>query len=208
MKFNNPLVVFDLETTDDPADRRIIEIGAVYLDKDLGHQSTFREFVNPGVPVSQFVQDLTTITPGELSRADPFPAVAARFEAWVSGLCNIKQARLAAWGNYFDVNVLRQEFAKAGMDYPFSGTCIDVKTAALMWCAMAGKRTDKLGVETMMGHLGLPTEHVTFHRAQEDALATANIFRAVMIDLAGGVWVPCGGFMQYVHVKGEFGSRR
>jgi hypothetical protein len=26
----------------------------------------------------------------------------------------------------------------AGVDYPFSGTCLDVKTAALMWCALAG----------------------------------------------------------------------
>jgi DNA polymerase III epsilon subunit-like protein len=203
MKWNNPVVVFDLETTDAPDDRRIIELGAVYLDRDLEHQSSFRSLVNPEGFVSPFVQDLTGYTQFELNAAPALDQVASKLVDWVAAHGNIKQARLAAWGNYFDVNVLRQEFARTGVAYPFSGTCLDVKTAALMWCALAGKRTDKLSVSLMMDHLGLSKEGVRFHHALDDALATANIFRRVMADIGSGVWVDAGGYKQYVRVAAD-----
>jgi DNA polymerase III epsilon subunit-like protein len=196
MKWNNHIVVFDLETT--ACDQQAItEIGAVVLDPELDRVvGRFQSFVLPDYPVTKRAWEITGHNPEDLARAPAWPDVAKMFEDWVVATCgNIKRVRLAAWGNYFDINVLRNQYARHGLPYPFSGTCIDVKTAALMWAACSGRRTDKLSVEQCAEHMGL-TPSGSYHRADVDADMTAQIFQRAMYELAGGVWIG----KQYVHV--------
>jgi DNA polymerase III alpha subunit (gram-positive type) len=151
--------------------------------------------------VSDYVVDLTGHTREDLAAADPFPAVAERFHDWClkkSGVNRLAKLRLAAWGNYFDVNVLRAEYAAWGLPYPFSGTAIDVKTAALLWCAASGRRTDSLSVHKCAEAMNI-VPLGPYHRADVDADATAQIFQRAVGDLAGGVWVG----RQYVAVRPE-----
>jgi DNA polymerase III alpha subunit (gram-positive type) len=193
MRFNNHTVVFDLETTDDPSNRSIIEIGAVILSPELSRiGARFQALVRPNVGVdyvSDRVVELTGHTRDSLKSAKLWDKVTPEFENWVKDICgNIKKVRLAAWGNYFDINVLRDEYDAFGLPFPFSGTCIDVKTAALMWASMSGRRTDSLSVASAAKELGLEPIG-SYHRADVDAEMTARIFQSIMAKMSGGVWV-------------------
>jgi DNA polymerase-3 subunit epsilon len=199
MRFKFPIIVFDLETTG-CQHQAVTEIGAVALTGDLSRvEGRFQSLVYPDFLVTEKSLEITGHNPDELMAADPWPKVAVSFEMWISQQTGkpANRSRLAAWGNYFDVNVIRNQYARHGLDYPFSGTCIDVKTAALMWCALSGRSTDSLSVEKCAKHIGLEPVG-RYHRADVDAEMTGQIFERVMADLAGGVWV---GPKQYVSVS-------
>jgi DNA polymerase III epsilon subunit-like protein len=201
MRFNNPVVVFDLETTacDNQA---ITEIGAVVLDEDLRLcDKMFQSYVRPDFPVTQRSLEITGHDPKVLAEAPPWSSVVHEFENWVDDHAheNVKKVRLAAWGNYFDINVLRAQYKRHGVVYPFSGTCLDVKTVALMWAALSGRRTDKMSVQHCAEEMSLvPTG--PYHSALVDALMTARIFQRVMKEISGGVWLHSGTSKKYVRV--------
>jgi inhibitor of KinA sporulation pathway (predicted exonuclease) len=187
MKFNTNIIVLDLETTD-CEDHSIIDIGAVMLDKSLNVVDTYKSLVKPYAVVSDFVTSLTGYTNDGLVTARPWNEVSHEWEVWASSRGNLKNCRLACWGNYFDVNVLRNNYAKYGLTFPFSGTVYDVKTAATMWLSLSGRRTEKISVEKMAKILNIKSEG-KYHTAFTDAQVTALIFKEVMASLAGGVWL-------------------
>jgi len=159
-KLHNPLVVLDLEATAGQDDRGrqtnncIIDLGAVYLDEKLEIKGTFQSLVKPDEPITPFITKLTGITQEMVEGQPGFGAVGPAFARWVEGLAgNVKRVRLAAWGNYFDIPLLRKNYYDAGLDFPFPGTAIDVKTVAFLWLSHSGRRTDKVGLEFFADHL-------------------------------------------------------
>src|SRR6185369_16257655 len=169
-KLHNPIVVIDLEATagQDESGRQtnncIIDLGAVYLDETLEEKGTFEALVKPTEPVTPFITELTGISPEMVENQPGFAEVGERFSSWVKSLSgNLKKVRLAAWGNYFDIPLLRKNYYDAGLDFPFAGTALDVKTLAFLWLSLSGRRTDKVGLEFFAQHFGLG--QVTWHRA-------------------------------------------
>lgn len=198
MKFHNPFIVFDLETTDEEP-RCILEIGAVALSAKMEPLGSFQTLVKPVFEPSQRVLELIGRERAAFAAAPSFAEAASGFERFVTNLCgSIKKARLAAWGNYFDVNVLRGDYARNGLTFPFSGTCIDVKTVAILWHAMSGRRTDKLSVASTAKEMGVEISS-PLHQALTDAQVTANILRCATQQMAEGVWIG----KQYVEVRGS-----
>lgn len=195
MKLNNNLIVFDLETT---ADNRqdITEIGAVALDRELNIISGYSSLINIGRPVDEKSQLITGITDGMLQDAPSKEQALEGFVNWVASTGNIKQARLSAWGNYFDINILRRDLNP----FPFSGTAIDVKSLAFLWASLSNNRTDRLSVEYVSESLmGLPSpgaEGEAYHRALVDAKQTALILKRIFNDLGGGVFLQDGTYVQ------------
>lgn len=194
-KLHNPLVVLDLEATagQDSQGRQtnncIIDLGAVYLDETLSVRGRFQALVKPSEPVTPFITKLTGITEAMLAGEPGFDAVGPAFERWVAGLAgNLKKVRLAAWGNYFDIPLLRRNYYDAGLDFPFSGTALDVKTLGFLWLSLSGRRTDKISLEFFAEHFALRAEGER-HRALTDAELTAGTLAAVWRDLEG-VFVP------------------
>jgi DNA polymerase III epsilon subunit-like protein len=189
-KLYNPLVVIDLEATagQDDAGRQtnncIIDIGAVYLDETLEVRGTFESLVKPDEPITPFITKLTGITPEMVDGQPRFAEVGPAFADWAQKLSgNLKKVRLAAWGNYFDIPLLRKNYYDAGLDFPFAGTALDVKTLAFLWLSQSGRRTDKIGLEFFAQHFGLGD--VTWHRALSDARVTAATLAGVWKDLQG-----------------------
>jgi DNA polymerase III epsilon subunit-like protein len=187
---HNPLVVIDLEATagQDESGRQtnncIIDLGAVYLDETLEVKGTFEALVKPSEPVTPFITELTGISPAMLEDQPGFAQVGPAFAEWAKTLAgNLKKVRLAAWGNYFDIPLLRKNYYDAGLDFPFAGTAIDVKTLAFLWLSHSGRRTDKIGLEFFAQHFGMET--VRWHRALADARATALTLKGVWTDLQG-----------------------
>lgn len=188
MKFNFNTIVFDLETTETEP-RKIIEIGATFLDKELKTIDHYQDFVYTSEELSDYVKDLTTIKQEDVTKAPCFKDVMYTFERWVkkhSG--NIKNCRLAAWGNYFDINILRDHYKNYKLEFPFSGTCIDVKTIALAYLAISGQRSDSCSVKSMAEHLNI-VPNGNFHRADIDAHVTAKIYIELLNRISGGVWM-------------------
>ena len=200
MRLNNELVVLDLEATSNQevaADRPavqtnnfIIEIGAAFLDRDLKLVDTFQRLVRPEEPITPFITQITSITPEMCAGQPLWKEVAPEFEAWIMRHCdNIKRVRLCAWGTYFDIPLLRRAYGRYERPFPFSGTCFDVKTFAMLWTAMSGRRTDKLGVETVASMMGIQPEG-RYHRALTDAVTEAKILQRVFADLESGFFAP------------------
>lgn len=200
MRLNNELIVLDLEATSNqeetgerPAvqtNNFIIEIGAAFLDRDLKLVDTFQSLVRPEEPITPFITQITSITPEMCASQRLWKEVAPEFEAWIMSHCdNIKRVRLSAWGTYFDIPLLRRAYGRYERPFPFSGTCFDAKTFAMMWTALSGRRTDKLGVETVASMMGIQPEG-RYHRALTDAVTEARILQRVFADLEGGFFAP------------------
>lgn len=190
-KLHNPIVVLDLEATAGQDDRGrqtnncIIDVGAVYLDEKLEVKGTFQSLVKPLEPITPFITKLTGITPEMVADQPGFEVVGPSFLKWVEGLAgNLKKVRLAAWGNYFDIPLLRKNYYDAGLDFPFSGTALDVKTLAFLWLSQSGRRTDKISLEFFAEHFGVAVDG-TWHRALTDAQVTAATLVSVWRDLQG-----------------------
>ena len=190
-KLHNPLVVIDLEATAGQDDQGrqtnncIIDVGAVYLDEKLEVRGTFESLVKPTEPITPFITKLTGITPEMVATQSGFAEVGPALARWAEGLAgNLKKVRLAAWGNYFDIPLLRRNYHDVGLDFPFAGTALDVKTLAFFWLSQSGRRTDKVGLEFFAQHFGLPVTG-NWHRALTDAQATAGTLTGIWKDLEG-----------------------
>ncbi|MEI8094590.1 MAG: 3'-5' exonuclease [Spirochaetales bacterium] len=194
-KLHNPIVVLDLEATagkdsqGNQTNNCIIDLGAVYLNELLEVEGTFEALVQPEEPLTPFITKLTGITPAMVAGQPDFATVGPAFVRWVESLAgNVKKVRLAAWGNYFDIPLLRKNFQNHGLEFPFSGTALDVKTLGFLWLSQSGRRTDKISLEFFAQHYGLAVEG-TWHRALTDAKITAQTLVHVWKDL-GGFFVP------------------
>ena len=189
-KLQNPLVVLDLEATAGQdaqgfqTNDYIIDLGAVYLDEELVSKGSFSRLVRPEQPINEFIQKLTGITPAMVSDEPLFSQVGSDFTAWVASLAgNVKKVRLAAWGNYFDIPLLRKSYQRYGQEFPFSGTAIDIKSLAFLWLSLSGRRTDKVNLPFFAQHFGL--DQGQQHRALSDAQLTAQVARCLWQDLQG-----------------------
>jgi inhibitor of KinA sporulation pathway (predicted exonuclease) len=139
VKATQDLIVFDLEaTTSESAEgfqenKNIIQIGAVYLkridSKKYEIADRFNQLVKPSdETISPFITELTGISNEAVKDAPAFSEAGDAFTAWAEKNGALKQARLCAWGTYFDVPLLRAMYQKYKKPFPFSGTAYDVKT--------------------------------------------------------------------------------
>jgi DNA polymerase-3 subunit epsilon len=110
------LAFVDLETTGATATAdRITEIGIVEVD-----EHGVREWsclVNPGTPISGFIERLTGITNAMVAAAPPFADVAEEVKARLEGRLFI------AHNARFDYGFLKNEFRRAGLDFRATVLC-------------------------------------------------------------------------------------
>lgn len=190
--FSNPLLIFDLELTapdDARGDSELIEIGAVLLDPDFQERGHFSALIRPEQPLNPRIAALTGITDEMLAEADSFAAVIERFEAWLSAhIPDLMRLRLSAWGIHGDIPALRAAYARCGRPWPFAGSAVDVKSIAMVWLALSGRRTDKAGLFKVAKHMQL-LPIGAWHRALVDAEITARVLVRVFSDLDTGVFI-------------------
>ncbi len=211
MKINNNFLVIDLEATsnqetddhipDIQENNFIIQIGAVLLNKELDIISTYNSLVKPEEPVTPFITSLTGITQEQVEKENTWDIVAKNFNDWILQYVPIKSIRLCAHGNYFDINLLRKCYSTYGIRYPFSGTCYDVKTLAMLWCSLSNRRTDKLSVQRIAEYMNINPEG-KYHDALIDAMTSARILKRVFEDFDTGFFMDTKNNGQaYTHMK-------
>ncbi|MDP3514909.1 MAG: exonuclease domain-containing protein [Sulfuritalea sp.] len=110
------LAFVDLETTGATATAdRITEIGIVEVDADGVREWSC--LVNPGTPISGFIESLTGISNAMVANAPPFEEVAAEVRARLDGRLFI------AHNARFDYGFLKNEFKRAGHDFRATVLC-------------------------------------------------------------------------------------
>jgi DNA polymerase-3 subunit epsilon len=111
-----PIAFVDLETTGATATvDRITEIGIVEVDENGAREWSC--LVNPGTPISGFIERLTGITNAMVADAPPFEDVAKEVKGRLEGRLFI------AHNARFDYGFLKNEFKRAGHDFRATVLC-------------------------------------------------------------------------------------
>jgi DNA polymerase III epsilon subunit-like protein len=211
MKISTDLIIFDLEATSNQETKNhkpkiqtnnfIIEIGAVFLNRNLEVVDEFQHFVKPEEEITPFIEELTGISNDTVKDKDNWFDVSLKFEQWaLKHTKNFKSVRLCAWGNYFDIPLLRKCYSYYDKPYPWSGTALDCKTISFLWCALSGRRTDKLSVEHLASLMNISPEG-DFHRAIVDAQVQTKIVQRALHDLSSGFFLPNSDNKHYDLIK-------
>lgn len=113
MNIKRPIIIFDLETTGVEINKdRIVQIGAIKMNVD-GSLEEKSVLINPTIPIPKEATEIHKITDEDIKDAPTFKQIAKNFCKWLTG-CDI--------GGYnsdnFDVPLLIEEFARAGVQYP------------------------------------------------------------------------------------------
>jgi DNA polymerase-3 subunit epsilon len=167
----NSLIILDFETTGLSPDNgdRAIEIGAVKLDNGVV-TARFQELMNPGRPVSYFIEDYTGITNKMLSKAAPCNEVMDRFAEFIEG------HNLVAHNASFDKRFLDSELKRISSGYDGQFACSLLLSRRLYQAAP----NHKLG--TLINYKGIASNG-SFHRALYDSEMTAKLWIAMLDDI-------------------------
>ena len=147
-------VVLDLETTGgSPVQDRVTEIAAVRIEngQEVARWSTL---VNPGTPISHFIQNLTGISNEMVRQAPPFAEVAAHLLGLLDG------AVLVAHNARFDHGFLLNEFERLGTTLRVKTLCT-VRLSRLLY-----PQHRSHGLDAIMQRHGLASS--ARHRAMGD----------------------------------------
>lgn len=164
----NALAFVDLETTGaTAATDRITEIGIIEVDPD-GSVREWQQLLNPGVPISPFITQLTGISNRLVAHAPRFDEVA---EAALERL----QGRLfIAHNARFDYGFLKQEFARVGIVFEPSVLCT-VKLSRALY-----PEHKRHGLDSLIERHGLVAD--ARHRALADARMIHQFWQKIQVD--------------------------
>ncbi|WP_310257804.1 ATP-dependent DNA helicase DinG [Fictibacillus barbaricus] len=173
MAMSRRFVVIDFETTGNSAAKgdRIIQIGAVVVEAGK-ITDRFSTFVQPGVPIPPFIEQLTGIKDEMVSDAPLFEEVAPKLLQMLEG------AYFVAHNVMFDYSFLQGELDRCGYS-PLSMPLID--TVELSRMLLLGADGYQLGM--LAEYLGL--EHENPHQADSDADVTAKLLMHLLDKLEG-----------------------
>lgn len=167
-------VVFDLETTGfSPVNDRIIEIGAVKMEKDK-ITDRFSTFVDPKTPIPYRIEKLTGINDDMVSSSRTIEEILPEFLKFCKGCV------LVAHNAGFDMGFIRENCRRLGL--PTEYVYIDTLGISRALLPNQSKHT----LDALVKVMGVPlNDH---HRAVNDAEATAGLFLKfldILIDKKG-----------------------
>ena len=165
------VVVLDFETTGLSPDMgdRAIEIGAVRVEKGQ-IRDRFQELMNPGFPISSFIESYTGITNSMLKKARPCDEVMARFTDFIQGY------NLVAHNASFDRRFLDSELDRINKSYAGQFACSMLVSRRIYQDAPNHK------LESLVRFRRIETDG-TFHRALADSEMTAKLWLAILDDI-------------------------
>lgn len=107
------ILVFDTETTGvDPAEARIVELGAVAIAAGRSTEK-LHTFVNPGCPIPAEVSAIHGVTDEDVASAPTFADLASRVAERFRGFDVVAGYNAA----HYDVPLINAELARAGSDF-------------------------------------------------------------------------------------------
>lgn len=162
------LVFVDLETTGaTAATDRITEIGIVEVGADGVRE--WSSLVNPGVPISAFIERLTGISNAMVAGAPTFAELAGEV------LSRLEGRLFVAHNARFDYGFLRAEFKRAGYDFRATVLC-SVKLSRKLY-----PQHHKHSLDALIERHGL--QAAGRHRALADAQLIHQFWHRIHLDL-------------------------
>ena len=167
----NTVIVLDFETTGLSPDHgdRAIEIGAVRIEDGIIVE-TFQELMNPGRPVSRFIEDYTGISNQMLINAAPCESTMKRFADFIGNY------NLVAHNASFDKRFLDAELKRISCHYSGKFAC----------SMLAARRIYQHAPNHKLGTL-IRYKHIqgqgAFHRALYDSEMTAKLWLRMLKDI-------------------------
>lgn len=158
--------VVDIETTGHSSKNgdRMMQFAVVFV-RDWQVVDRFTTFIHPERSIPLFIQDLTHITEEDIKDAQPFHKHAKEIYAMLEGCVFV------AHNTDFDLPFLQAEFKRVGLPH-WQGEKIDtVELAKILYPSALSYKLGDLAQE-----LGITLQQA--HRADEDALATAELLIA------------------------------
>ncbi|MBE0701239.1 MAG: PHP domain-containing protein, partial [Acholeplasmataceae bacterium] len=185
-------VVFDIETTGLSSTRdKIIEIGAVKIEHG-SITERYQRYVNPGEALSSFTSELTDITDEMLENEAGIERVLPEFLGFAKG------GILVAHNALFDVGHIRENANALHLNFDDS-LVIDTLSLARYFYNQDLKRYNLKAVSKFfkVEDAALKSKKVNYtdkndqqrqrevasHHADDDALITAQVWQAMMVDL-------------------------
>jgi DNA polymerase-3 subunit epsilon len=166
------LVVLDFETTGLSPNfgDRAIEIGAVRLEKGqvVGR---FQALMDPGKPVSAFIENYTGITNRMLSKAAPCKEVMHEFADFIG------DSNLVAHNASFDKRFLDAELGRISRRYNGNFACSLLVSRRLYQDAPSHKLGSLITYKNILSEGG-------FHRALFDSEMTAKLWMTMLQDIS------------------------
>lgn len=154
----------------------IIEIGAVMLNENFEQIDTFSLFIKAqlGKKLHARVKELTKITNDDINSGTPFSQAMAMFRKWSAGENNV----ILTWGDT-DVRVLVENFRYFnGINFvPFLHNYVNLQKYAQAFLNIS--KADQIGLSAAAEKLGLDIDSYSLHRAIDDSLLTADIFKKI-----------------------------
>ncbi len=154
----------------------IIEIGAVKMDENLNITDTFSMFIKAqlGKKLHSRVKELTNITNDDISNGTPFSQTMALFRKWSAGSDNV----ILTWGDT-DIRVLIENFRYFnGISFiPFLSNYVNLQKYAQAFMNIS--KADQIGLSAAAEKLGIDVESYSLHRALDDSLLTADLFKKI-----------------------------
>ena len=113
LKLERNLIFFDIESTGLNVIRdRIIQLAMIRYHKDGSPPAERTYLINPGIPISEEAMSIHGITPQDVGDKPKFVQLAKEIFEFIG------DADLAGYNsNRFDIPVLMEEFARAGLDF-------------------------------------------------------------------------------------------
>ena len=158
--------IIDVESTNgDPIAGRSMEIAIVQFDGDRV-TDTFTTLIQPGTPVQPYVANLTGISDKMLVGAPTFKEIHGIID-------DMTQDRIIVAHNLmFDMQILRSEFHRLDAEFDRDGICTD-KLSRHVW-----PDRKRYNLKSLCESLSIVFDGV--HRAENDALATAKLFKHLL----------------------------
>ena len=171
------LISFDTETTglDFSTGDRVIEIGCVEI---LGREKSgneFQSYINPeGKDISKEAQEITNISPEQLSEAPKFKDIADKFIDFIKG------AELVIHNAEFDIGFINNELNKIKHQVSdIRDICTVFDTLVHARKAFPGQRNNLDALSNRLGISG-------YDRTHHGALLDAQILADTYLSLTGG----------------------
>ena len=159
---------------------RAIEIGAVRIENGEVTES-FQELMNPGFPISGFIEDYTGITNDMLVDAPSCNEVMSRFSDFIG------DSNLLAHNASFDKRFLDAELNDISQGYKGAFSCSLLVARRIYQDAP----NHKLG--TLIKYKKIPSDG-SFHRALYDSEMTAKLWLAMLDDISDQYLIPTVSF--------------
>lgn len=116
LKLEKEIVFFDIESTGlNIMKDRIVQIALIKMFPGDKEPEEAELLVNPGIPISKEAMAVHGITPEMVKNKPTFVSIAKRIYDWIG------DADLGGYNsNRFDIPMLMEEFARAGLDFDIS----------------------------------------------------------------------------------------